>query len=171
MFGLVGIMAGLLSAPLALRPDILVSADGKLVAIRGADGTLALMSDRAAKFSGESWLRRDGQGVARIWPAQGVSPDGRLSCDALGCLYRVHNRQIAIVKDRQAISDDCGDTSLVISLVAAGRRCRASLVVDWFDLRREGAHAFYVGPKGIEVETVRRWRGIRPWTGGQEGEG
>jgi competence protein ComEC len=80
-------------------------------------------------------------------------------------LYRVRNRQVAIVKDRQAISEDCGEASLVISLVAAGRRCRAPVVVDWFDLRREGAHAFYIGAAGIEFDTVRRWRGARPWAG------
>jgi competence protein ComEC len=40
-------------------------------------------------------------------------------------------------------------------------------VVDRFDLWRRGAHAIYLdGGDGIRVETVRDWRGERPWTGG-----
>ena len=60
-WGLLGIIAGLLSVPLAPVPNILVSGDGRLMAVRMADGALALSSTRRAKRVGRVWLNRAGQ--------------------------------------------------------------------------------------------------------------
>src|SRR5690606_26786659 len=48
-----GLAAGLLYRP----PDVLVSGDARLMAVRGADGELILSSARAGRFSAENWLR------------------------------------------------------------------------------------------------------------------
>lgn len=166
LWGLLPILAGLITVPLARQPDILVAGDGKLMAVRGADGGLSLSTRRAARFEGEAWLRRDGEiaAAASVWPGTGTSADGRLSCDVLGCLYRVRGRTVALVRDREALLEDCDQADVVIS-AAPVRRCPAPLVIDRGRLRRDGTHALYLSAAGVEVDTVRVWRGQRPWTG------
>lgn len=163
--GLPVIAAGLLSGLWAERPDLLVSDDGDLVAVRAADGTLGLSSTRTERHAAQSWLRRDGvREAGPPWPRVGRSADGRLSCDALGCLYRKDGRTVAILRDAQAMEEDCAGAAAVVAATAV-RRCRAPVVVDSRALRREGAHALYLTPDGLRVVTVRSTRGDRPWTG------
>ncbi|MFN3869264.1 MAG: ComEC/Rec2 family competence protein [Hyphomicrobiaceae bacterium] len=62
LLGLVAIAAGLGLAPLRAAPDLLVGRSGDLVAIRGADGTLAFLTVPGARFEIEQWLEHDGDG-------------------------------------------------------------------------------------------------------------
>jgi competence protein ComEC len=103
LLGLPAILLGLATVAFAPRPDILVTGDGKLMAVRDAGGRLMLSSQRAGRIARETWLRRDGvdsDSVAPSWPRTGLTPDGGLSCDALGCLYRTKGKTVALVKDR-----------------------------------------------------------------------
>ena len=161
--GLILVVGGLLSPLLTVRPDVLVSGDRSVMAVRAADGGLSL-SGRRNRVA-ESWLRRDGVCVASApWPKAGASADGRLACDALGCIYRAQGQVIALVRDPQALPEDCAVAGAVISLEPA-RLCRAPLVIDLWRLRREGAHALYLSPTGeLRVESVGDYRGKRPWT-------
>nr|WP_246338084.1 ComEC/Rec2 family competence protein [Azospirillum oleiclasticum] len=163
--GLPLIAAGLMSALWVERPDLLVSDDGDLMAVRAADGSLALSSARAERHAAQTWLRRDGvREAGPPWPRVGRSADGRLSCDTLGCLYRKDGRTVAILRDSQAMEEDCTGAVAVIAATAV-RRCRAPVVVDSRALRREGAHALHLTADGLRVVTVRSTRGDRPWTG------
>ncbi|HYD31019.1 MAG TPA: ComEC/Rec2 family competence protein, partial [Azospirillaceae bacterium] len=165
LFGLVGVVVGMASPMTAERPDILISGNGKLIAARGADGDLMLSSRQSARFQGEAWRRRDGRDPktpASAWPAVGRSGDGRLACDALGCLYRAQGYTVALAHDAQALAEDCVASDLVIATVNA-RRCKAPRVVDRWRLRKEGATAVYLDRDGIRIETVRQARGERPW--------
>jgi competence protein ComEC len=162
--GLAAIAMGLASVPSSRPPDILVDGDAKLMAVRGEDGALALSSKRRARFRGEVWLRRAGQEHGAPWPRDGISADGRLACDALGCIYRAHGRTVALVSDERALAEDCGIADLVVSLVPVRGDCPAPQgVVDRFDLWRHGGHAIWVSAEEIRVETVRAWQGDRPW--------
>ena len=42
------------------------------------------------------------------------------------------------------------------------------LVIDRFDLWRNGAYALWLSPDGIEVRSARGVRGERPWVGKPE---
>jgi competence protein ComEC len=43
-------------------------------------------------------------------------------------------------------------------------RCRsARVVIDRFDLWRAGAHALWLSDDAVTVESVRDYRGVRPW--------
>ena len=44
-------------------------------------------------------------------------------------------------------------------------RPRAGVVVDRFDLWRDGAHALWADGDGIRVRSSRATRGDRPWVG------
>jgi competence protein ComEC len=71
---------------------------------------------------------------------------------------------VALLRDPRALAEDCRSADLVVSAEPAGRRCRATTpVVDRFDLWRGGAHAIWLEPDAIAIETVDAWRGARPW--------
>lgn len=164
LLGLLPIAAGMLTPAFAERPDVLVTGDGAVMAVRMADGRLSLSGKSDGRVA-ETWLRRDGQDMAAgLWPSAGATLDGRLSCDALGCIYRADGPSVALVRMPDALAEDCRIADVVITAESA-RGCRAPLVIDRWRLRREGAQVLYVSPEGIRVESVRDGRGDRPWTG------
>jgi competence protein ComEC len=161
--GLVGIAAGLLSVPLTPAPDILVSGDGRLMAVRLADGALALSSARRAKRVARVWLNR--AGLREGLDLRAAGHEGYVGCDGLACIYRVRGQVVALVTDARALPEDCRRADIVISAVPVRGRCAAArLVVDRFDLWREGAHAIWLNADGIRVETVSSVAGNRPWS-------
>jgi competence protein ComEC len=158
------IALGLLSIALTRGPDVLVSGDGKLVAVRGADGLLQLSSDRAAPLTRESWLRRAGQEDVTLWPSEGASLDGLLVCDPAGCLYRARGQVVALVRDTAALAEDCGSASVVVAIVPVRRKCAgAQAIIDRFSLWRDGGHALWLERDGVVIDSVRQSRGVRPW--------
>ncbi len=163
------VVAGMLSAALTRPPDVLVDGEGRLLAVRTIDGGLAVSSPRAARLSRDTWLRLSGVegGAFDPWPRSGAADDaGRLRCDAAGCIVRAHGRAVALVRDRAALIEDCAMADLVLSLVPAKRICAGygrAVVIDRNDLRALGAHAVWIGEKGIEVRAANDLRGERPW--------
>jgi competence protein ComEC len=167
LYGLAGVAAGVIAAALLTRPpDLLVSGDGRLIAVSDAGGRLLLSSRRAARFEGEIWLRRAGQVDPLSWPRDGYGADGRLACDSLGCLYRTAGRTVALVQEPAALAEDCPIADLVISTEPVHRRLcpTPQRIIDRFDLWRDGAHAVWIGADGdLTVRSVRDLRGTRPW--------
>jgi competence protein ComEC len=162
--GTLGIAAGLATMVFVDPPDVLVDGGGKLLAVRTSSGDLAISSLRAARFSREMWLRRAGLDTASPWPHQGISQDGRLACDHLGCIYRAAGHVVALVNRPEALIDDCLVTDVIISIVPVRRACpSAHIVIDWFDLWRDGAHAVWLEDHRVRVESVNGRRGDRPW--------
>jgi competence protein ComEC len=164
LLGLAAIALGIAAFSLGQKPDILVDGEGRLFAVRGADGSYLLSSRRRARFSGESWLRRVGQRpeASPAWPKGAAG--GRLSCDNLGCIYRKGGHLVALITDPMALIDDCRRADLVISTVPVRLPCpSAKRVIDRFDLWREGAHAIWLDPAGARIESVAQTRGTRPW--------
>jgi competence protein ComEC len=166
LLGALPVVLGLLSVLLAPRPDLLVSEDGDLLALRGSDGRLSLSTARAARFEAGVWLRRDGQeGAGTVWPAAGSAADGRLACDALGCIWRPLDAgpAFALPRRREALMEDCERAGIVVSPVLAVN-CPAPLVVDLRKLRRDGAHAFHLEGGQVRLVSVEEERGLRPWS-------
>ncbi|MFZ5791992.1 MAG: ComEC/Rec2 family competence protein [Pseudomonadota bacterium] len=162
-WGAVAILAGMASIAFVRTPDILVSDDGKLMAVKGGDGRLLLNTQRTG-LAAETWLRRAGQSERDDWPAQGASADGRLACDGLGCLYRAQDHVVALAWSTEALLDDCRVADLVVALEPVRKDCpSATRVIDRFDLWREGGHAVWLAPGRIEIESVADSRGRRPW--------
>jgi competence protein ComEC len=162
--GVAGLLAGLLSVPLTAQPDVLINGDGRLVGVRTANGGLSLSSLRAETFAARIWLERSGDARAARWP-ETISADGRLRCDALGCLYRARGRTVALARDARAYADDCVPGAIVVSTEPVRWHCRAAAtVVDRFDLWRNGAYALWITKDGVDVLSVRQARGDRLWT-------
>ena len=165
VLGLAPVAAGLLTMTLHRPPDVLITGDGRLMAVREPHGELSLSSDRVARFSAGIWLRRAGQASASVWPTTGVAAGGWLRCDPLGCIYRAQGQVVALVRDGRALAEDCRVATVMVSLEPVPRRrCPGpEVLVDRFDLWRNGAHALRLGPGAVDVESVRDHRGARPW--------
>lgn len=164
LWGVDVLAAGAASLLLTTPPDVLVDADGKLMAVRTEAGTLAVSSLRAAPFSREVWLRRVRQDAdASSWPRHGMGAAGRLTCDRLGCVYRAEGRAVALVRMPEALAEDCRLVDVVVSPEPVRGQCAAAVVIDRFDLWRGGAHALWLGGGTITVESVNARRGDRPW--------
>jgi competence protein ComEC len=164
--GLIAAVGGVATMALVRPPDVVVDDTGQNVAARDGSGGYALGAGRGAAFRTETWLRRFGEERFAAWPREGTAADGRLACDARGCLYRAHGQTVAVVRDPAGLADDCRVASVVVSAEPVPRRaCRGPAhIIDRFALRRRGAHAIWLSPDGARVETVADRRGERPWS-------
>jgi competence protein ComEC len=163
-WGAIGIALGLASIALARPPDVIVSGDGRLFAVRAADGQMMLSPVRGSDFEIDTVLKRAGQTVRAVWPNEGPSEDGRLRCDGLGCLYRASGQVVALVRDREALVEDCATATVIVSAVPVRTRCpSARVIVDRFELWREGGHALWLSGDAVESQSVQDWRGERLW--------
>jgi competence protein ComEC len=163
--GLLGMLAGLASPWMLQGPDMLVSDDGRLMAVRTADGRLSLSERRRERRVAEDWLEQEGQGERLYWPEPGESGDGRLRCDGLGCIYRAEGLTAALLRDGMAHDEDCRLVDILVSQRPVRGRCPApSLVIDRFDLWRHGATAIWLDGGNIRVRTVAEYQGARPWS-------
>ena len=171
--GLLAVALGFAAIPIAPRPDLLVGGDARLFALRDGAGDLRLSTDRRARFQADVWLRRNGQTDKRLLPEAGAldaPAEPRIGCDPLGCLADFAGAgRLAVVRDGRALAEDCATARVVVSLIAVPRgTCRGpEAVVDFWDLRRDGAHAIRLSGGDVELRSVAVERGRRPWSGGE----
>jgi competence protein ComEC len=160
LLGLVPIVLGLMLAPTGRRPDVLVGRGAALVAVRGADGKLAVLPGRGSAFEIARWLEHDGDGRP---PAEAAKAQA-FRCDKLGCTARVKGRLLAVANMPAALRDDCAAASILVLKFAKPQNCRPpGPVIDAEDVARNGAHALYVDEGRLRIETVADRRGDRPW--------
>ena len=123
-----------------------------------------MLAGKTKAMNLETWTRRAASSAGAVFPAAGASADGSLACDRLGCIYSAGGRRVALLRDPQALDEDCRGVDLVVSPEPARRRCRGAVPVnDRFDLWRGGAHAIWLAPDALTIESVDGWRGERPW--------
>lgn len=150
-------------------PDILISAEGRNVAVRGGDGRLRLISTSKDSFTVKEWLAADGDGRGSADPtlAEGAS------CDDEGCVVKVSGGGlVALTRRPEAIQDDCARAELMVTPWQAPEGCLAQ-VIDQNRLRREGALALWRTPSasrsgasrsGFAVDAARPVGVDRPWS-------
>ncbi|MBI5319795.1 MAG: ComEC/Rec2 family competence protein [Bradyrhizobium sp.] len=154
----------------APRPDILISGDGRNVAVRGTDGRLHLMKGGKDAFAVREWLAAD----ADARTAGDTSLAEGVSCDAGGCVTPAAGGALVALSLRpEAIAEDCERAAVIVTARQVPAGCRAS-VIDAERLRRQGALALRRTGDGFAVDAVKP-RGIdRPWSpsaGGDLGDG
>lgn len=162
-FGLAPIALGLGSLLLVRPPDVLVSADMRLIAALAPNGTYLPSATRGLSAA-DTWTQRAATEFGPAWPENGSGGDGVLQCDAEGCFYRRLGHTVAFIRDGSALEDDCRVADLVVSPVAAHRSCRNTKIIDRVDAYEKGGHAIWLNSAGINIETVRDWQGDRPWS-------
>jgi len=163
--GLAPVFLGLLLAATARPPDVLVSGEGKLMAIRGS-GELFLSTRRSKRFDADIWARRTGSMPSGPWPATGQALGGLLRCDTLGCLHSRGQDTVAFLFDERALQEDCKLARVVISRFPLGRRAcpDPEIKIGRFDLWANGAHALWLSEDRAAVRTVAEDQGHRPWS-------
>jgi competence protein ComEC len=158
--GLAALPGAVLLAILHRPPDLLIAPDGAVIALRDPAGELRLSDPRKGGIAVETWLERNGQESRLAWPG----PEEGGGCDAEGCRAELRGRRIGFALTPGAAAEECGRADLVISARFLRRsRCRGSLLIDRGALWRAGAHALWLGEEGVRIETVRDFRGERPW--------
>jgi len=171
-----GLCSGLLVTP----PDILVAADGRMLALSTPAGVLSERASGANRLVRESWLRRWGEDGAATLPREGELPGA--SCTPLSCLLRLREGGPAAILLRQPPREvprprrgpaappppvmaetGCGKAAVMLSLEPIRGRCRETPRVDRFSVWRDGAHAVWLRPEGVVIRSDRMTRGERPW--------
>ncbi len=166
VLGCVPIVAGLVTAPLVSRPDVLVSRDARVVAVRGSDGALSAIGGGERSFDLGRWLEAEAD--RRRPDAAGSA--GIFSCDPSGCTTRVKGVRIAVLLSPGALRDDCGRSDILIATFRMSRRCRAApegpqLQLDLAAVEAGGAHTITIDRSGrLLVATTAEYRGGRPWS-------
>lgn len=166
-------------------PDMFISADGKAIALRAADGTM-MVTPRPSSFLGDVWLRAEGVS-ARDRPSRHLSRR-RMSCDERACIAAAHPAMsagrakallvkdapapgtraltISLVSDPAAFAQDCGRVDMIVTSLRAPLSCAASHVIDARSLARTGALALYLEPRQGAPPRVRvraSYTALRPW--------
>ena len=160
--GLAGIAIGIVLAILSVRPDMLIGADGRLVAVRGADGRLSALPAPRTRFELSRWLEYDGDTRD---PKEALKRTA-FRCDLLGCTVRLGERLVAVSRSPAALGDDCQRADILVLSMPRPQNCSGPRrVFDFYALRNGGTHAVYLEQDGrLRIKTVAQWRGQRPWT-------
>lgn len=161
--GAVLIAVGCGSAWRAPLPDILVSHDARMVAVRGPEGRLSVMSTGTDDFTLREWLAADGD--ARSARAETLSANVR--CDELGCVAPLQGGgMVALARSAEALADDCSRARVVVTQRQAPPQCKAQ-VIDRDVWRSFGAAALTRAGDGFAVTFARPPGHDRPWAQAQ----
>jgi competence protein ComEC len=154
------VLAGCAVAMTGARPDVMVSAGGDVVAVRGADGRLSAVKFGSDTLSLREWLAADGD--ARL-PNDHAVIEG-FPCDPDGCVARLPGgAAVAVSRTAAAFADDCTRAILIVTLRPAPADCAAT-VLDRATLRSNGAIALTYRNGHFEAQSARPEGLDRPWT-------
>jgi competence protein ComEC len=167
--------AGLLSPP----PDLLVSADGRLIALRTTEGVFLQEQSGASPFARSVLLRQLGATEARPLPQDGVEAAGAIVCTPAECRFRPRPEAPEAVLLRSAparrgqrfpdppdpalVRQACGRAALLVSAEPLRPRCSTAETVDRFTVWREGGQAIRLRADVARIVSDRAIRGARPW--------
>ena len=142
------------------QPDVLISADGHNVAVRGRDGQMHLMKTAKDAFLVREWLAADADGR----DATDTSLGDGVSCDGEGCVTPMTDgRFVALSLKPDGLADDCARAALIVTAIPAPPGCQAT-VIELRRLRAQGATAIRWTSRGFVTDAVKP-RGVgRPWS-------
>ncbi len=153
MAGLAAMLAGLASTSTATPPDILMSADGRLIGYRESGVFLIQKASGGAGFVQDSWQQ--------YWAAPAPIP---LACASSVCLLQPRVPGTAALLLHGTTDASQCNADLLISAEPIRLRCANKVpIVDRFSVWRRGAHAIWLGRDGVTILSDRADRGERPW--------
>ncbi|WP_425404828.1 ComEC/Rec2 family competence protein [Hwanghaeella sp.] len=162
-YGVIPILFGFLLFPAQPLPDILVSESGRLIALRQQDGGYSFSTIRRENFVRDSWA--DSYAIEKEAQSQGAWPgtDGR--CDPFGCTVTRDGMNVAITWDPRSLPADCRRSDILIAAFPVRRQTCSGpeRVIDFFTLRRGGAHSVVLTDNGFLVQMVDPPGRSRPW--------
>ena len=155
--GLLPMLAGVVLAVTAPRPDLLVASDARTIALRGPDGLLHFPKPPKDRYAAQRWLVRDGD--SRDWH-QAIGLEST-RCDGLGCVTRQAGFVIAMALRPEALDEDCARAEIVISAAPITRCVGPKLALGSREAAAAGGYAMTLTP--LAALGVNQWRGRRPW--------
>jgi competence protein ComEC len=180
LLALLPLALGLLSPWLARQPDLLVSNDARLIALREGSGLLVEQSSGASPLVLKAWQ----QGWATTEPPRPFPEAGTVagvSCTAELCRIARNHQLVLLLRDaaRDGPDDDqggrdddlvdttaddsCAGAGLLVAPMPAEAWCRGVPRIDRFTVWRTGAQAVWLRSGAIRVVSDRDWRGTRLW--------
>lgn len=163
--GVVPLVIGASWTWLTPAPDLLVTGDGRHMAVR-VGGGLALLRDRAGDYTRDMLAENGGADAAMLLVEQAAARCTRDACavdvDAGGRRWRVLATRSLYPVDRDDLATACARADVVVSERRLPRACRPRwLRLDAPMLRRTGGVAVILADGG--VRTVRRDGDAHPW--------
>ncbi len=146
------------------RPDILIERAASTMAARVDGGNLVPVNGRRGRFAAERWLWSDGD--ASTVAEAATRPGWR--CDGKACRASVAGHDVLWLDREAVVPADCASVDIVVSAEPlkwkCGRTAEGRVVIDRFDVWRNGAIAIHADQDGtLRVETARAAQGSRPW--------
>ena len=142
------------------QPDVLVSADGRSVGVRGKDGRLHVMRAGKDAFLLREWLGAD----ADARQTSDASLADGVSCDDDGCVTAMANgRLVALALKPEALADDCSRAAIVISARPVPADC-AALVIGPNVSRARGTVMLRQRGDDYVIDAQRPRGTDRPWS-------
>jgi competence protein ComEC len=168
LIGILPLCAGAVAAALAPAPDLLVTGDGRHLAVVEEDGTPRLLRDRTGDFVRSIFAEAAGfDGEPTELAARPYS-----ACSRDACVARLEwgRREWRLLATRSAtriewrtLTDACADADIVVSDRWLPRACTPRwLKLDRASLPRTGGVAIYLGAQP-RIETVAARIGQHPW--------
>lgn len=165
--GLVPAIVGTIWAASIAPPDLIVTGDGKHLAVRGPDGTLATLRPRAGDYVRSVLAERAGDigDLADLdsLPNSDCSADScRVTLSSRGRSWRILATRSAYLAPIAEMNIDCAAADIVVSDRTLPRSCRPRwLKADRALLARTGGLAITLADG--RIETVRDGEGHHPW--------
>lgn len=158
--GLFAIGLGMVIAPMIKLPDLIADKEGRIVAVKSKENTLASPKGRAGHYSLQKWMKIYGD--ART--VKEVQNNKVFRCDIRGCITQLGRYTVSLLKHPVAIDEDCRSADIIISKVDISGSCNQPLIViDKSRLRRQGVHALYLTGSNIRIDSVDAYRRGRLW--------
>lgn len=157
---------GLLSPLLLGPPDLLVSDDARLIAVRSPDTMILQAVSGFSRFTREEWLQYWAPARVLAMPQDGEAVAGVVACDGQACLLRPAPDAKAALLVRGAIHPEgCEAVSVIVSAEPARGLCPHPwpALVDRFTVWQYGATAIWLEGGHARILTDRSNRGERPW--------
>jgi competence protein ComEC len=153
--GLILLAAGAASPWLVPSPDVVVSADARVIAVRTGGQVLEYTASGADSFARAL--------PARVWgqvSVTGLPNPAITACGPQSCRFPNPGGPVLLVLDPAA---PCDGAAVVVSPLPLRGRCRAAMVVDRFSVLHDGATSVTVTAASTTKITDRAVRGDRPW--------
>ena len=167
LLGLAPVAAGAIGAALAPAPDLLITGDGRHLAVV-ENGTPFILRDRAGDYVRGLLAEASGyDGDPEILDGQPASDWSRDACIAVlrrgGFEWRLLATRSATRIDWQAITSACRSSDIAVSDRRLPRACTPRwLKLDSEALARTGGLAVYLGPEPW-IDSVADRVGAHPW--------
>ena len=138
-------------------PDILISTDDYIYAVKDEQGDYVFSDIRENKFMIEQWAQITGQKTLSTIP----------SCDQAGCISKIDNIRIIFSKNNSSLYEDCFNSDIIFTRrrVPHYLRCSNAQMIPLSYYRDEGVLSVYLkNNKQTEIISIKDKRGMRPWT-------